>query len=326
MSRPNYFSDLKIPAVAAPMFLISGPKMVVECCKNGIVGTFPALNQRTTKGFEEWVIQIKNEIDEFEKETGKKAAPFGVNLIVHNTNPRVKADLKICIKHKVPIIITSLGAVSQLVGAVHSYGGLVYHDIIKRRHAEKAAEAGVDGMIVVSAGAGGHGGTLNPMSLISEVRSFFKKTILLSGCISTGKDIASAMQMGADLAYMGTRFINTKESLADEEYKKMIIDSTANDIIYTAAVSGVNANFLRPSLEAMGITEEMWNNSKKIDFGEELDAAQAEAKAWKTIWSAGQGVTEINDCPYVENLIKNLREEFISAVENQSELLNNFKK
>lgn len=326
MSRPNYFSDLKIPAVAAPMFLISGPKMVVECCKNGIVGTFPALNQRTTKGFEEWVIQIKNEIDEFEKETGKKAAPFGVNLIVHNTNPRVKADLKICIKHKVPIIITSLGAVSQLVGAVHSYGGLVYHDIIKRRHAEKAAEAGVDGMIVVSAGAGGHGGTLNPMSLISEVRSFFKKTILLSGCISTGKDIASAMQMGADLAYMGTRFINTKESLADEEYKKMIIDSTANDIIYTAAVSGVNANFLRPSLEAMGITEEMWNNSKKIDFGEELDAAQAEAKAWKTIWSAGQGVTEINDCPDVESLIKNLREEFISAVENQSELLNNFKK
>ena len=326
MSKPDFFSDLKIPAVAAPMFLISGPKLVVECCKNGIVGTFPALNQRTTKGFEEWVIQIKNEIDEFEKETGKKAAPFGVNLIVHNTNPRVKADLKICIKHKVPIIITSLGAVSQLVGAVHSYGGLVYHDIIKRRHAEKAAEAGVDGMIVVSAGAGGHGGTLNPMSLISEVRSFFKKTILLSGCISTGKDIASAMQMGADLAYMGTRFINTKESLADEEYKKMIIDSTANDIIYTAAVSGVNANFLRPSLEAMGITEEMWNNSKKIDFGEELDAAQAEAKAWKTIWSAGQGVTEINDCPYVENLIKNLREEFISAVENQSELLNNFKK
>ena len=326
MSRPNYFSDLKIPAVAAPMFLISGPKMVIECCKNGIVGTFPALNQRTTEGFEEWVIQIKNEIKEFENETGKKAAPFGVNLIVHNTNPRLKADLMICIKHKVPIIITSLGAVSQVVGAVHSYGGLVYHDIIKKRHAEKAAEAGVDGMIVVSAGAGGHGGTLNPMSLISEVRSFFKKTILLSGCISTGKDIASAMQMGADLAYMGTRFINTKESLADEEYKKMIIDSTANDIIYTAAVSGVNANFLRPSLEAMGITQEMWSDSKKIDFGEELDAAQAEAKAWKTIWSAGQGVTDIKDCPSVNNLIKSLKEEFISAIENQSELLKNFKK
>ena len=314
MSKPDFFSDLKIPAVAAPMFLISGPKLVVECCKNGIVGTFPALNQRTTEGFEEWVIQIKKELDEFEKETGKKAAPFGVNLIVHNTNPRVKDDLMICVKHKVPIIITSLGAVSQLVGAVHSYGGLVYHDIIKKRHAEKAAEAGVDGMIVVSAGAGGHGGTLNPISLISEVRSFFKKTILLSGCISSGQDIASAMQMGADLAYMGTRFINTKESLADEDYKKMIIDSTANDIVYTAAVSGVNANFLRPSLEAMGVTEEVWNDSKKIDFGK--DMAEAEAKAWKTIWSAGHGVSSINDKPSVKDLVSKLKIDFIDSIKS----------
>ena len=170
MSKPNFFSDLEIPAIAAPLFLISGPKLVIECCKNGIVGTFPALNQRTTAGFEQWVIQIKNELEEFEKETGKKAAPFGVNLIVHNTNPRVRADLKVCIKHKIPIIITSLGAVSKLVGAVHSYGGLVYHDVIKKRHAEKAAEAGVDGLILVSAGAGGHGGTINPMSLIAEIK------------------------------------------------------------------------------------------------------------------------------------------------------------
>ena len=325
MSKPDFFSDLKIPAVAAPMFLISGPKLVVECCKNGIVGTFPALNQRTTEGFEEWVIQIKKELDEFEKETGKKAAPFGVNLIVHNTNPRVKDDLMICVKHKVPIIITSLGAVSQLVGAVHSYGGLVYHDIIKKRHAEKAAEAGVDGMIVVSAGAGGHGGTLNPISLISEVRSFFKKTILLSGCISSGQDIASAMQMGADLAYMGTRFINTKESLADEDYKKMIIDSTANDIVYTAAVSGVNANFLRPSLEAMGITEERWSENKKIDFGSELDALSEEAKAWKTIWSAGQGVTSIKDNVRISDLIGKLKSEFLDAIRSQQELLNFYK-
>ena len=164
MSKPEFFNDLSLPAVAAPMFLISGPRLVIECCKNGIVGTFPALNQRTTEGFEEWVIQIKTELEEFEKETGKKAAPFGVNLIVHNTNPRIKADLKVCVKHKVPLIITSLGAVSQLVGAIHSYGGLVYHDIIKKRHAEKAMEAGVDGLILVSAGAGGHGGTLNPIS------------------------------------------------------------------------------------------------------------------------------------------------------------------
>ncbi len=324
MSKPNFFSDLEIPAIAAPLFLISGPKLVIECCKNGIVGTFPALNQRTTAGFEQWVIQIKTELEEFEKETGKKAAPFGVNLIVHNTNPRVRADLKVCVKHKIPIIITSLGAVSQLVGAVHSYGGLVYHDVIKKRHAEKAAEAGVDGLVLVSAGAGGHGGTINPMSLIAEVKKFFKKTIILSGCISTGRDIASAMQMGADFAYMGTRFINTKESLADDGYKNMIIKSDANDIVYTAAVSGVNANFLKPSLEAMGISEEMWKTSKKIDFGKDLSAAEAEAKAWKTIWSAGQGVTSINDSLSVKDLINNLKKEFISSLENQKKLLENF--
>ena len=324
MSKPNFFSDLEIPAIAAPLFLISGPKLVIECCKNGIVGTFPALNQRTTAGFEQWVIQIKTELEEFEKETGKKAAPFGVNLIVHNTNPRVRADLKVCVKHKIPIIITSLGAVSQLVGAVHSYGGLVYHDVIKKRHAEKAAEAGVDGLVLVSAGAGGHGGTINPMSLIAEIKKFFKNTIILSGCISTGRDIASAMQMGADFAYMGTRFINTKESLADDGYKNMIIKSDANDIVYTAAVSGVNANFLKPSLEAMGISEEMWKTSKKIDFGKDLSAAEAEAKAWKTIWSAGQGVTSINDSLSVKDLINNLKKEFISSLENQKKLLENF--
>ena len=324
MSKPKFFDDLKLPAIAAPLFLVSGPKLVIECCKSGIVGTFPALNQRTSEGFEEWVVQIKKELSEFEKETGIKPAPFGVNLIVHNTNPRVRDDLKICIKHKVPLIITSLGAVSQLVGAVHSYGGLVYHDVIKKRHAEKAAEAGVDGLILVSAGAGGHGGTINPMSLIAEIKKFFKKTIILSGCISTGRDIASAMQMGADFAYMGTRFINTQESLADEGYKDMIINSKADDIVYTAAVSGVNANFLKPSLEAMGITEEMWKNSKKIDFGKELSAAEAEAKAWKTIWSAGQGVTSITDSPSVKDLVDKLKEEFVDAIEDQKSLLGKF--
>ena len=189
---------------------------------------------------------------------------------------------------------------------------------------EKAAEAGVDGLILVSAGAGGHGGTINPMSLIAEIKKFFKKTIILSGCISTGRDIASAMQMGADFAYMGTRFINTQESLADEGYKDMIINSKADDIVYTAAVSGVNANFLKPSLEAMGITEEMWKNSKKIDFGKELSAAEAEAKAWKTIWSAGQGVTSITDSPSVKDLVDKLKQEFIEAVENQKSLLEKF--
>ena len=315
--KPNFINNLSIPAIAAPLFLISGPKLVIECCKNGVVGTFPALNHRTTEGFEEWVIEIKEALASFEKETGKKAAPFGVNLIVHPTNPRVQPDLEICMKHQVPLIITSLGAVSDLVDAVHSYGGLVYHDIIKRRHAEKAAEAGVDGLILVAAGAGGHAGILNPIALVNEIKQFFHKTILLSGCISNGNDVASALQMGADLAYMGTRFINTAESLADEAYQKMIINSKAEDIVYTAAVSGVNASFLRPSLEAMGITEDLWSKSKKIDFGSELDAAKAEAKAWKTIWSAGQGVTSIKDVQPTKELIDQLIKEFKVALSLQ---------
>jgi nitronate monooxygenase len=321
MSKPDFIKTLSIPAIAAPMFLISGPKLVIECCKRGIVGTFPALNQRTTEGFEQWVIEIKTELEAFEKETGKKAAPFGVNLIVHQTNPRVQADLAVCVKHQVPIIITSLGAVPQLVGAIHSYGGLVFHDVIKKRHAQKAAEAGVDGLILVCAGAGGHAGTLNPMPFISEVKQFFKKTIILSGCISNGRDIASALQMGADLAYMGTRFINTKESKASEEYRKMIINSGASDIVYTAAISGVSANFLRPSLEAMGITEEMLSSTKKIDFGKELSAAESEAKAWSTLWSAGQGVTSIQDNPAVKELIEQMKDDFIRAIKAQSKLL-----
>ena len=324
MSNPKFFESLSLPVIAAPMFLISGPKLVIECCKNGIVGTFPALNQRTTEGFEQWVVEIKTALKEFESETGKKAAPFGVNLIVHQTNPRVQADLAICIKHQVPLIITSLGAVPQLVGTVHSYGGMVFHDVIKKRHAEKAAEAGVDGLILVCAGAGGHAGTLNPMPFVAEIKKFFKKTVLLSGCISNGRDVASALQMGADLAYMGTRFINTKESKAPEDYRNMIIDSGANDIVYTAAISGVSANFLRPSLEAMGITEEMLSRPKKIDFGNELSAMEKEAKAWSTIWSAGQGVTNISDNPSVEDLIFSMKKEFKTAIEAQQALLEKY--
>lgn len=320
--KAPFLSQLDLPVVAAPMFLISNPKMVIECCKNGIVGTFPALNQRTSEGFEAWLIEIKEALAQFEKETGKKAAPYGVNLIVHPTNPRLEADVKLCMKHQVPLVITSLGAVSMVVDAIHSYGGLVFHDIIKKRHAEKAAEAGVDGLILVSAGAGGHGGTLNPMSLIAEVKSIFNKTILLSGCISTGQDVASALQMGADLAYMGTRFINTEESVAPEEYKQMIIEAGANDVTYTAAISGVHANFLAASLQAAGITEEDLKKDVKIDFGKELDT---EAKAWKTIWSAGQGVTTIKDSMPVHALVQKLRKEFLEALELQAKNLERFK-
>ncbi|MEO1011264.1 MAG: nitronate monooxygenase family protein [Bacteroidota bacterium] len=316
--KPNFIQELSLPAIAAPLFLISGPKLVIECCKKGIVGTFPALNQRSSEGFEEWLIQIKSELSAFETETGKKPAPFGVNLIVHPTNPRLEADIKLCVKHQVPLIITSLGAVSQVVDAVHSYGGLVFHDIIKKRHAEKAAAAGVDGLILVAAGAGGHAGTLNPMTLVAEVKRFFKKTLVLSGCISTGRDIASALQMGADLAYMGTRFINTPESRAPEEYRKMIIDAGASDIVYTAAISGVHANFLAPSLKAAGISEEDLKRDTKIDFGKELDT---EAKAWKTIWSAGQGSATIDNSLPVAELVETLKTEFKLAIEAQTRIL-----
>ncbi len=322
-ARPAFIKELKLPVIAAPMFLISGPQLVIEACKNGIVGTFPALNQRTSDGFEEWLVEINTKLKEYETSTGNKPAPYGVNLIVHPTNPRLEADLKLCMKHRVPIIITSLGAVSQVVDAVHSYGGMVFHDIIKKRHAEKAAEAGVDGLILVAAGAGGHAGTINPMTLVAEIRKFYNKTIILSGCISTGRDVASAMQMGADLAYMGTRFINTLESRAPEAYRQMIVEAGASDVTYTAAVSGVHANFLTASLKAAGITEDDLKKDHKIDFGSELDT---EAKAWKTIWSAGQGVATIEDVLSVAELIEKLSEEFKSAVEEQSALLQTYPK
>ncbi|MBT8308526.1 MAG: nitronate monooxygenase [Maribacter sp.] len=322
-TKTAFIKDLSLPVIAAPMFLISGPKLVIECCKKGIVGTFPALNQRTSEGFEEWLIEIKKALADFEKKTGKKAAPFGVNLIVHPTNPRLEADIKLCIKHKVPLIITSLGAVSQVVDAIHSYGGLVFHDVIKKRHAQKAAGAGVDGLILVSAGAGGHAGTINPMTLVAEIKKFYKKTIILSGCISNGRDIASALQMGADLAYMGTRFINVKESKATEDYRKMIIDSGASDVVYTASISGVHANFLGASLKAAGITEEDLKKDTKIDFGKEMDT---EAKAWKTIWSAGQGVATIENVLPVSELVDTLKSEFKSAIEAQSKLLETYPK
>lgn len=319
--RLPYRESLSLPVVAAPMFLISGPKLVVECCKNGVVGTFPALNQRTTEGFEQWLVEIKEALDGYQQENGKPAAPYGVNLIVHRTNPRVQADLEMVVKHQVPLVITSLGAVSELVDAVHSYGGLVYHDVTNRRHAEKAAAAGVDGLICVAAGAGGHAGTLNPMPFLAEMRSFFDGTLLLSGCMSTGQDVASAVQMGADLAYLGTRFINVDESRADEDYRQMIIDSRTADIIYTAAVSGVPANFMRRSLESVGITQEMWESKAKVDFGKELDS---EAKAWKTLWSAGQGVTTIDDVVPTKELIGRLKSEMREAVERQARLLDEY--
>ena len=326
MPIPSSFEGrLKLPVVAAPMFLVSGPKMLIENCKNGVVGTLPALNQRTSEGFEEWLIEIKRELAAFEAETGKKAAPFGVNLIVHHTNPRVQADLELCVKYEVPLIITSLGAVKDLVDAVHGYGGVVFHDVTNRRHAENAAKAGVDGLIAVCGGAGGHAGTTNPFALVQEIRSFYDKTLLLAGCINSGSDVAAALQMGADLAYMGTRFINTTESEAVEDYKQMVIDCSSKDIVHTPAVSGIPASFMRPSMEANGYDLAKLSQPGDVNYGEKLKPVSDEAKAWKTVWSAGQGCAGINDVLPVAEMIQRMHDEFTSAIQAQATLLDTYK-
>jgi nitronate monooxygenase len=299
---------LAIPAVAAPMFLVSNPDLVVECCRAGIIGTFPALNRRSSADYEAWLVEIRERLERIERETGRAPAPFGVNLIVHKSNPRLQADLEISIRHKVPLIITSLGAVKELVGAVQGYGGLVFHDVINMRHARKAAEAGVDGLIAVCAGAGGHAGLLSPFALIPEIRRFFPKTILLSGVMSTGRHIAAARMLGADLAYLGTRFIATRESAAVPQFKEMIVATNANDIVYTAAISGVHGNFLRPSIDAAGATEiDLAATTKQLDLNHEK-------RAWKNVWSAGQGVGSIDDIPTTAELCLRLIREYREAM------------
>lgn len=300
----------RLPVIAAPMFLVSSDHLVIETCKTGIVGTFPALNQRTTAGFAEWLVKIDNELSTFATATGKTPAPYGVNLIVHKSNPRLEDDLKVVVKHRVPLVITSLGAVSTLVEQVHSYGGLVFHDVTNLRHAQKAATAGVDGLIAVCGGAGGHAGNINPFALVGQIRQFFDKTLLLAGAISRGDDVLAAQAMGADFAYMGTRFIATAESAAQPEYKKMLLDAQAEDIVYTSAVSGVPANFMRASLEAAGFKN--LNEHGAVNFAQKLTAGD-EAKAWKTIWSAGQGVSNINDVPSVAELVNRLEREYRAA-------------
>ena len=309
MPIPVQFNGrLSIPAVAAPMFLVSNPDLVVECCRAGIIGTFPALNCRTSDGYEAWLVEIRERLDRIERDTGRPTAPFGVNLIVHKSNPRLEADLALSVKHKVPLIITSLGAVKELVGTVQGYGGLVFHDVINLRHARKAAEAGVDGLIAVCAGAGGHAGLLSPFALIPEIRQFYPKTILLSGVMSTGRHVAAARMLGADLAYLGTRFIATRESMAPAGFKDMIVETNAADIVYTAAISGVHGNFLRPSVDAAGATDiDLAATTKQLDLNHEK-------RAWKNVWSAGQGVGSIVDCPTTAELCARLTGEYREAM------------
>jgi nitronate monooxygenase len=250
----------------------------------------------------------------------QEPAPFAVNLIVHPTNPRLQADLAICVEKKVPIVVTSLGAVKDVVDAVHSYGGLVFHDVTTRRHAEKAAEAGVDGLIAVAAGAGGHAGTWSPFALIAEIRQFFDKTLLLAGCLNHGHEILAAQLLGADLAYLGTRFIATAESAAGDDYKQMIVEAHAADIVHTPAVSGVPASFMRQSLERAGYDLKRLNDKSAVDYGEKLKPINDEAKAWKTVWSAGQGAGDIADLPGVDQLIARLDQEYSDALSRSTQL------
>ena len=305
MALPESFRGrVSVPAVAAPMFLVSGPGLVIEACRAGVPAAFPALNRRSTAEFVEWMDEVAGALDQ-------RHAPWGVNLIVHRSNPRLEQDLEACVSHKVPFIVTSLGAVPDLVRAVHGYGGVVFHDVISLRHAHKAAEAGVDGLIAVCAGAGGHAGAASPFALVSEIRRFFDGTLLLAGAISDGRQVAAALMMGADLAWMGTRFIATRESLAPDAYKQMLLRAAAADIVYTDAVSGVPANFLRESLEANDfdvaeLLKRGLGSGKLKDLGDE-------ARAWKTIWSAGQGAGEIRDLPLTAELCARLKAEFDAA-------------
>ena len=318
MSLPALLEQrLRLPVVAAPMFLISNPQLVLACCRNGVVGSFPALNQRDSSGFKAWLEEIEAGLALLDN-----PAPYAVNLIVHNSDERLEADLAICIEHKVPIVITSLGAVKEVVDAIHGYGGLVFHDVTTRRHAEKAAEAGVDGLIAVAAGAGGHAGTWSPFALVAEIRQFFDTTVLLAGCINHGREILAAQVVGADLAYLGTRFIGTTESHAPDAYKEMLLASRAADIIHTPAVSGVPASFMRKSLENAGFDMAALNS--KGETGNKLKPLSDEAKAWKTVWSAGQGVGEINDLPSTDQLIARLDEQYRQALHLTQQLSNHW--
>jgi nitronate monooxygenase len=293
---------LSVPAIAAPMFLVSGPDLVVEACRGGVIGTFPSLNQRSTAGYEEWLSEIE------ERLSGGEFARYGVNLIVHKTNARLEADLEVTVRHRAPLVITSLGAVREVVDAIHSYGGAVFHDVIHLHHARKAAEAGADGLIAVCAGAGGHAGILNPFAFAAEIRAFFGKTVILAGAITNGSQIAAAELMGADLAYLGTRFINTRESLASQGYKEMIQASSAKDIVYTPSISGVNANFLRASIAAAGLDPDHLPAA-----GELRIRMDDEVRVWKHIWSAGQGVGGIDDVPSTAELCARLVREYREA-------------
>ena len=308
--------NISIPVIGAPLFLVSGPDLVIAQCKAGIIGSFPALNARPQLVLEEWIIRIKTELAEYQKENpNAKVAPFAVNQICHGSNDRLMQDMETCVKHEVPIIITSLRPPAEVVEAAHSYGGLVYHDVISVRHAKKAAEQGVDGLILVCAGAGGHAGALSPFALLREVKKWFDGTVILSGSIGDGHAVASAIALGADFAYLGTRFIATEEANADPEYKSMLEASAAEDIVYSSLFTGVHGNYLKPSIKNAGLDPDNLPDADKssMNFG---SGGNTDSKAWKDIWGSGQGIGNIKDSPSVAELVGRIESEYKSAFED----------
>lgn len=304
---------LRLPAVAAPMFIISNPKMVIAQCRAGIVGSFPSLNARSTEILDEWLTEITEALAAHNAANPERpAAPYAVNLIVHRSNTRLEQDVEICVKHKVPIIITSLGARPEINDAIHSYGGIVFHDIINLTHARKALEKGADGLIAVCAGAGGHAGTLSPFALVQEIRQFFDGPLLLSGAIAHGRSVLAAEAMGADLAYAGSVFIATEEANAAPEYKQCLVEATADDIIYTNLFTGIHGNYLRQSIEAAGLDPKNLPTSdpSRMNFGSGGNQA---AKAWRDIWGCGQGIGVIDKVETVASVVHRMEQEYTAA-------------
>ena len=303
MSIPQSMAGrLSIPVIASPLFIISNPDLVIAQCKAGIVGSFPSLNARPLAQLEEWLIRLTTELTD-------KDAPFAVNLIVHKTTHRLEEDLALCVKYKVPIVITSLGAREDINTAIHSYGGIVFHDVINDRHAHKAIEKGADGLIAVAAGAGGHAGTTSPFALIQEIRQWFDGPLALSGSIANGNAVLAAIAMGADFAYIGSAFIATTEARADDRYKAMIVGSAASDIVYSNLFTGVHGNYLRPSIVAAGMDPDnlATSDASAMNFG---SGGDTEAKAWKDIWGCGQGIGSITEVQGAGAYVAKLRREY----------------
>jgi nitronate monooxygenase len=315
MPLPKHLSDrLSLPVIGAPMFIVSSPALVLAQCKSGVIGAFPALNARPESQLDEWLDQITRELAAFESANKRaRAAPFAVNQIVHSSNRRLEHDVGLCVKYRVPIVITSLRPPAEVVSAVHSYGGLVFHDVINLRHAQKAAEQGVDGIIAVCTGAGGHAGLMSPFALVKEIRDFFPGVVILSGAMSTGADVLAARAIGADLAYLGTRFIATHESNASAEYKDMLVASGADDIIYTPVFSGVAGNYLRGSIVRAGLDPANLPHADKSKMNFSTSSGD-QIKVWKDIWSAGQSVTGIDAVLSVGALVERMRGEYAAAL------------